>query len=74
VIESCLCFLWDADKGFEEGTNVFEFIADESNSKPIREELQNELEKSCAESCVVSKDLAVVGARIRDIAAAFEGL
>ena len=63
-----------ADKGFEEGTNVFEFIADESNSKPIRKKLQNELEKNCAESCVVSSDLAVVGARIRDIAAAFEGL
>ena len=63
-----------ADQGFTEGTNVFEFIDDESKSEKIRNELRKELESSCTETCVVPKDLAVVGARIKDVEAAFNGL
>jgi len=63
-----------AEMGFVEGTNVFEFIADDSKPIDIRNKLQTELESDCAKSCVVPADLAVAGARIEDIAEAFKGL
>jgi len=60
-----------ANKGFTEGTDVFNFIKDESKSADIRNELQAKLEESCATDCIVPADLKTVGARMGDIEKGF---
>lgn len=61
-------------KGFPEGANISEFIADESNPEELRAELFERLEASCQTDCVVPADLAVVSEHIAEIKSAFEGM
>jgi len=63
-----------AEKGYTEGTNVFDFLADESKSAEVRNKLRTELEKECAKSCIVPADLDMVGARIGEVSAMFKGM
>jgi len=62
------------EQGYTEGTNIFDFISDESKPEDVRTKLQSELEKACAESCIVPADLDIVGARIGEVSAMFKSM
>lgn len=63
-----------SEKGFPEGADISEFIANESNPEELRNELGVALEETCQSDCVVPADLAVISKHMAEIKSTFKGL